>query len=81
MSLKRRDLLGLLLTPAVLAACGVKGKILEPEGQEDAYVYPRRYPNPASVTPPATGTTVTAPGLEEDSFGSERRTTTVIQSK
>ncbi len=81
MTLKRRDLLALLLTPAALAACGVKGRIEEPEGQESVYVYPRRYPDPTTVTPPAPGTTVTAPGLEDDTFGSERRTTTVIQSK
>ena len=43
MNLKRRDLLGLLLLPA-LGACGVKGAIQKPEGQESNYGYPRTPP-------------------------------------
>ncbi len=79
MDLKRRDLLGLLLLPA-LGACGVKGAIQKPEGQESNYVYPRTYPDPKTVTP-STGTAAPPPEVPTESFGSERRSTTVIESE
>jgi len=78
--LRRRDLLGLLLLPA-LGACGVKGRIEEPEGQESVYVYPRTYPDPASVVPSAPAAAPPPPAVPGAGFGSERTTTTVIQSE
>ncbi len=90
-TLKRRDLLGLLLLPAALAACGVKGRIQEPEGQENVYVYPRTYPDPKTVVPNNTATTTTGatgtaqpappPSAPTETFGSERTSTTVIKSQ
>ncbi len=93
-TLKRRDLLGLLLLPA-LGACGVKGAIQEPKGQEQLYVYPRTYPDPKTVVPPggtAAGTTgaggsgtaaptTPPPSAPVETFGSERTSTTIIKSQ
>lgn len=93
-TLKRRDLLGLLLLPA-LGACGVKGAIQEPKGQEQLYVYPRTYPDPKTVVPPsgtAGGTSGTGggttgaqtnppPSAPAETFGSERTSTTIIKSQ
>lgn len=42
----------LALVPA-LAACGKQGSLRAPDGEEGAYTYPRTYPNPATVVPPA----------------------------
>lgn len=81
MNRKRRDLLGLLLLLPGLAACGVKGAIQEPEGQESSYVYPRTYPDPKTVVPSGGTAAPPPPGIPADSFGSERRTTTVIESE
>lgn len=35
----------------VLGACGKKGDLRAPDGEEAAYTYPRTYPKPASVLP------------------------------
>ncbi len=46
--------LALLGAAALLpAACGRKGPIETPKGQEDRYIYPRTYPNPGTVVPGA----------------------------
>ncbi len=80
MDLKRRDLLGRRLLPA-LGACGVKGAIQKPEGQESNYVYPRTYPDPKTVTPTGGTAAPPPPEVPTESFGSERRSTTVIESE
>ena len=36
-----------------LAACGKQGSLRAPDGEEASYTYPRVYPNPATVVPPA----------------------------
>ena len=41
----------LALVPA-LAACGKQGNLRAPDDAEEAYTYPRSYPNPATVVPP-----------------------------
>lgn len=38
-----------------LGACGKRGKLEAPPGEESRYTYPRAYPDPASVLPPETG--------------------------
>lgn len=61
----RRGLLRLaLLGGAALlpAACGRKGPIGVPEGQEEVYTYPRTYPDPATVVPDYKGPDEQAPG-------------------
>jgi hypothetical protein len=80
----RRSLLALLALGAplgLLAACGKKGAITPPEGEEAAYKR-NVYPDPASVVPGGrTGPAPPAPRIEETEFGRERTTTTVIQSE
>lgn len=77
----RRKLLGLLALPLVLGGCGVKGAIQEPEGQESVYVYPRRYPDPATVVPASGVPAPPPPVIPGDTFGNERKSTTVIRSQ
>ena len=45
-------LLGLAMA---LGACGRKGDLRPPDGQEDAYFGPGVYPAPDSVVPPGSG--------------------------
>jgi len=80
----RRAALALLALAAplgLLAACGKKGNISAPEGQAENF---RRnvYPEPASVVPGGQpGLGPKPPRIEENEFGRERSTTTVIQSQ
>ena len=79
----RRRLLGLggaAIGGALLAACGRKGSISKPEGEEASYTYPRTYPDPAGVVPSG-GRPLTPPPPEEDApaFGQERTTSTVVE--
>jgi hypothetical protein len=77
----RRAALALLGSAALLAACGKKGDILPPEGQESAYER-KDYPEPASVVPGGeAGLGPPAPKLKESEFGRERTTSTTIQSE
>jgi predicted small lipoprotein YifL len=70
-----------LLAAALLAACGKKGAIVPPEGQEDAYKR-NTYPEPAGVVPGGkAGLAPPAPALNESEFGRKRTTTTTIQSE
>lgn len=41
-----------LIAGAGLAACGKRGSLEPPEGEEGAYTYPRFYPAPSTVLPP-----------------------------
>ena len=50
-STARRNLLMSLTALAGLAACGKKGDLAPPEGEEDLYSYPRSYPKPSSQVP------------------------------
>lgn len=79
----RRRLLGLLSLPLALslAGCGVKGRIEEPEGQESVYVYPRTYPDPKTVVPSSGVQAPAPPVIPGDTFGNERKSTTVIRSQ
>lgn len=52
-----RTALCLLLAAAALGACGKKGPLRAPEGEESRYTYPRFYPAPT----PGTVTTGPAP--------------------
>lgn len=77
----RRALLALLGTAALLAACGKKGDIDPPEGQEGNF---KRlvYPDPAGVVPGGqAGLGPEPPKLKESEFGRERSTSTTIQSE
>jgi len=80
----RRSLLALLALGAplcLLAACGKKGAIPPPEGEEAAYKR-NVYPNPAEVVPGGkAGVGPQPPRIVETEFGRERTTTTVIQSE
>lgn len=74
-------LLTLGLPLVALAACGKKGPINPPEGQAEAFER-NVYPEPASVVPGGkSGVGPRPPRVEEDEFGRERTTTTVIQSQ
>ena len=50
-----------LILAAPLGACGKKGSLKVPEGQESQYTYPLTYPAPETVVPP--------PGEEEANAG------------
>jgi hypothetical protein len=60
-----------------LAACGKKGAPYPPEGQEEAYTYPRPYPAPETLVP---GGGVPRPSAEEKEGGrtTGRRTSTTV---
>jgi predicted small lipoprotein YifL len=76
----RRALL-ILLALGALAACGKKGLIGVPEGEEANYQR-NVYPDPASVVPGGKpGLGPKPPRVEENEFGRERTTTTTIQSQ
>ena len=50
----RRGVAAALIAVALgggLAACGKRGSLEPPEGEESAYTYPHVYPKPESVTP------------------------------
>lgn len=82
-TLDRRALLALgalAAGAALLGACGRKDRIAVPEGQEADYVYPRTYPDPATVVPAnARPLSPQAPEPPEPTFGQERTTSTVIE--
>ncbi len=58
MTSKRLDLGRLILvavaTALALSACGKRAPLRAPDGAEEAYTYPRVYPNPATVVPAGT---------------------------
>lgn len=55
----------LLLLALALSACGRKGDLYPPEGEEDAYTGTGIYPAPDSVVPQE-GEAATVPADEED---------------
>ncbi len=55
----------LLIAAAALGACGKKGPLRAPEGEESRYTYPRFYPAPAAGTV-TTGRTAQPPGEVEE---------------
>lgn len=64
-----------------LAACGKRGSVYPPEGQEEAYTYPSTYPAPETLVP---GGGIERPE-DEDAYRSQgrrgyRSTTTTTSS-
>jgi hypothetical protein len=77
---RRPIIAGLLLLP-LLAACGKRGRLRQPEGVEATY--PRFYPNRETVVPPAEKAEEPFIELEPDEFepGRSRTRTRTIQSE
>jgi predicted small lipoprotein YifL len=48
---RRGAILALVLLAPGLSACGKRGALVPPEGEESAYSYPRFYPAPGTVVP------------------------------
>lgn len=76
----RRAVLTLLALAPLTAACGKKGAILPPEGEEAAYQR-NVYPNPDEVVPAGVSGGPLAPAPKEDDFSTDRTTTTIITSE
>ncbi|MEE9210202.1 MAG: lipoprotein [Kiloniellales bacterium] len=49
-----RALIAAVVLALALGACGRKGSVRPPEGQESEYTYPQVYPAPGSVLPDET---------------------------
>jgi len=56
-----RALIAAVILALALGACGRKGDIDPPEGQESEYTYPQVYPAPSSVLPEETEEPETPP--------------------
>ena len=68
MSLPRASVITLIALALALGACGRKGALKPPEGEEDTYTYSHTYPAPETVVPE------TSEEIEEGSFESEEIT-------
>jgi len=82
--LHRRRLLALAAAAFALplpGACGRKGPITSPEGEEANYTWPRTYPDPATQVPPLAENVAAPPKpvLPGGGFGQERTVTRIIQ--
>ena len=64
-----------LLAALALGACGKRGALKPPEGQEEAYTHPNPYPSPRTVVP---GGGIAPPPEEETAATSGRRSTTTV---
>ena len=65
-----RALIAAVILALALGACGRKGDVGPPEGQESEYTYPQVYPAPSSVLPDDTEEPDTAPPAADGDGGS-----------
>ena len=65
-----RALIAAVILALALGACGRKGDVGPPEGQESEYTYPQVYPAPSSVLPEETEEPETSPPTADGDGGS-----------
>ncbi|MEE8143821.1 MAG: lipoprotein [Kiloniellales bacterium] len=65
-----RALIAAVILALALGACGRKGDVGPPEGQESEHTYPQIYPAPGSVLPNDTEEPDTAPPAADGDGGS-----------